>query len=486
MPTVVETRDSNNVVIARNISYGIAALQDSLYSAAQSVVDTPGCKATISLTGKLAGFVSGVGLSTVCDIIKGESPGEAVVTSVAGAALAFAVIPASAPALLAFVGGVILSEIGNWLADKAIDGVASIYAYAMGESQDHFSEGMGTVTNTPIALDLDGDGLEIIALADSNAFFDLDVDGFRENVQWLSGDDGFLALDANANGKIDDNSELFGDTGGHANGWDKLADLDTNGNDAIDANDAAWSDLLVWRDLDGDGFTDEGELFTLDELGITSISLNADSDLSSTYTTVGGDTLEATDLLFEQNQMLTIYNGEVDLDPEVLFMPWLRGYGQVADLPIAMSLDADLKALVAQMAEYDDIDVIRDAVQNLLAVWAGADGISPSAKRGQFSAQKLAILEAFMGVDFSHVNRGQVTTNAYLEAADRLEESWDSLFNHYVNMFTFQVLLEGEVDGNIGDDTLSGGDGDDTLYGHYGNDELVWRFRERQPVRPWR
>jgi len=178
----------------------------------------------------------------------------------------------------------------------------------MQTARDYFSTASTIRLSSPIALDLNGDGLGTTALAGSTAFFDLDLDGFRENVEWLNPNDGFLARDLNANGRIDDNTELFGDTEGHANGWDKLAELDSNSDGVINADDAAWSELLVWRDLDGDGYTDEGELFTLDELNIASISLDADDSLISSFTFADGTTNEAADLYFEQDDIVPSQN----------------------------------------------------------------------------------------------------------------------------------------------------------------------------------
>ena len=43
---------------------------------------------------------------------------------------------------------------------------------------------------SPLVFDLDGDGVELVSLADSRAFFDLDVNGFGERTAWVKGDDG--------------------------------------------------------------------------------------------------------------------------------------------------------------------------------------------------------------------------------------------------------------------------------------------------------
>ena len=130
-----------------------------------------------------------------------------------------------------------------------------------------------------LVIDLDGDGVELVSLADSRAFFDLDVNGFAEFTAWVKGDDGFLAFDRNGNGRIDDRTELFGALdpaqAQTANGFTELAKLNTNGDGRIDAQDAAFGSLRIWRDLDGDGLTDAGELQTLAQAGITSINLAA-------------------------------------------------------------------------------------------------------------------------------------------------------------------------------------------------------------------
>jgi T1SS-143 domain-containing protein len=126
----------------------------------------------------------------------------------------------------------------------------------------------------PIILDLDGNGFTFASLSEG-ANFDLDGDGHKDRVAWNSSGDGILAFDANGNGIIDDGTELFTpwfNGGSFANGSEALASLDSNGDGIIDENDDAFANLLVWQDLNGDGVTDEGELRTLAEHGITSLS----------------------------------------------------------------------------------------------------------------------------------------------------------------------------------------------------------------------
>ena len=51
---------------------------------------------------------------------------------------------------------------------------------------------------------MDGDGIELVALSDSQAMFDLDNDNFAQHMGWVAADDALLAIDRNGNGRIDD------------------------------------------------------------------------------------------------------------------------------------------------------------------------------------------------------------------------------------------------------------------------------------------
>ncbi|MDL2294122.1 hypothetical protein LJC60_05775 [Ruminococcaceae bacterium OttesenSCG-928-D13] len=97
--------------------------------------------------------------------------------------------------------------------------------------------------------------------------FDLDADGVMDQISFAGAGSGFLALDKNGDGEINDGSELFGPNTG--NGFDELRAWDKDGNDWIDESDAVFSQLRIWsKDADG---TDR--LFTLQELGIGAIYL---------------------------------------------------------------------------------------------------------------------------------------------------------------------------------------------------------------------
>ncbi len=129
----------------------------------------------------------------------------------------------------------------------------------------------------PIILDLDKNGFAFSSI-DNGVTFDIDADGKGDQIAWTS-DDGILAYDVDGNGLIDNGSEIFTpdfNGGKFASGVAALASLDSNQDGKIDANDDAFSKLQVWVDADNDGISDDGELSSLSDNGVASISLATD------------------------------------------------------------------------------------------------------------------------------------------------------------------------------------------------------------------
>ncbi|MEO0870389.1 MAG: hypothetical protein AAFY19_00310, partial [Pseudomonadota bacterium] len=132
----------------------------------------------------------------------------------------------------------------------------------------------GIVNASPLVLDLDGDGIEMVALQDSTVGWDIDNDDFAELVSWVLPDDGLLAIDLDGNDRIDNHSELFGTA--TTDGFTVLAAYDTNFDGVINAQDDQFDDLILWQDFNQDGVSSPGEMRSLAEAGIVSISLDAD------------------------------------------------------------------------------------------------------------------------------------------------------------------------------------------------------------------
>lgn len=60
----------------------------------------------------------------------------------------------------------------------------------------------------PIAMDLDGDGVELTDINSSTAFYDIQGDGYQYRMGWVDTDDGLLAFDINNDGVINQDGEI--------------------------------------------------------------------------------------------------------------------------------------------------------------------------------------------------------------------------------------------------------------------------------------
>ncbi|HEX5803910.1 MAG TPA: hypothetical protein VFY24_12860 [Azospira sp.] len=112
----------------------------------------------------------------------------------------------------------------------------------------------------PLVINYEGRAAD---LTDLRFDFDLDADGSAESLPVLATGSGYLALDTNRNGRIDDGRELFGAQSG--NGFADLAQLDADGNGWLDDADPVFAALGVW-------FPD-GELKPLKETGVGALNL---------------------------------------------------------------------------------------------------------------------------------------------------------------------------------------------------------------------
>ncbi|HEV8436322.1 MAG TPA: hypothetical protein VGR95_23135 [Thermoanaerobaculia bacterium] len=136
---------------------------------------------------------------------------------------------------------------------------------------------------SPIVINLDRGPFRLSGVAVDPVWFDINADGRLDMMGWTARDsnEGFLALDRNGNGIIDNGTELFGNyaplkNGQRApNGFVALAEYDDNRDGVIDAKDQAWQRLWIWIDVNHDGTSQAEELHTLDDVGIASLGLDA-------------------------------------------------------------------------------------------------------------------------------------------------------------------------------------------------------------------
>jgi len=117
--------------------------------------------------------------------------------------------------------------------------------------------------STPLVLAFDD---APVTFTNPAGAFDLAGRDTLVHTDWVSQATPWLVLDRNANGVIDDGTELFGsmtrlEDGQRAkNGFLALAPLDTDHDGWITAEDPAFARLALWRDLDQDRVSSAAEL----------------------------------------------------------------------------------------------------------------------------------------------------------------------------------------------------------------------------------
>ena len=303
---------------------------------------------------------------------------------------------------------------------------------------------------SPLVLDMDGDGIELVALSDSQAMFDLDNDGFAQHTGWVAADDALLAIDRNGNGRIDDIAEVFGS--GTVDGFTELTALDSNGDGTIDASDARFGDLRLWRDANGNGRSEAEELQSLTEGGVKSIALNAtasDTTLAghrishtSSFTRTDETTATIVDAWFENDRHISVYQPDdtFTLHEHVPALPELRGYGVVADLSIAMTLDAGLRQSVTDLVKNSDtlsMSNFRAGVEAMVLDWTGADTTDPGSRGPGMDARHLVAMEALMGAGFEQDDDAYLTNPGPISAV-----VLEADFQNYIDAVTVRLLAQ--------------------------------------------
>lgn len=281
----------------------------------------------------------------------------------------------------------------------------------VGDWLDDIYSSVNHTQQSPIVLDLNGDGIGYTSIGSSEVLFDVDNDGFAEHVEWIDGNDGFLVRDLNANGKIDNVTEMFGDNGG-TSAYQKLATLDSNFDGKLTSADTQWASIKIWQDANENGVVDSGELKTLSSLNIASINVTHTNDLTlnghavagtSTFTYTNSTTGQVADVLLETDQVNSWINNAPVIDSSVAFLPASRGYGILDDLQSAMSQNAALKGLVGDFCALNlatEAHTIYDKLETLILNWANAADVDVNKNGPNVDGRHLSVLEKVTDLNY--------------------------------------------------------------------------------------
>ncbi len=190
------------------------------------------------------------------------------------------------------------------------------------------------------------------------------------------------------------------------------------------------------------------ELFRLADLGIVSISLDAEASNASiagnrvthvsTFTWSDGSTNEIADVWFEYDDIHTVAGGTWPaLTVEIRSLPSLRGYGVVADLHLVMSRNPGLLGEVEALATapiatlLDPGFNLETRFRSLLWQWAQVDDEAADGRGRYIDGRDLAFLEILTDRRFDQ--RG--SPDPYVEAAATLRNAMEKA--HDAMLFRF-------------------------------------------------
>ncbi|MDM7953850.1 MAG: calcium-binding protein [Cyanobium sp. CZS 25K] len=310
------------------------------------------------------------------------------------ASLAVAPLLAAGPLGWLAAGGLVLSAsmIGSAYADEAAEfmagHLADLWDRGLEALRDQFQAAERTYS-CPLVLDLDRNGVITSAESFASIYFDHDDNGFAERTGWISPTDGLLVRDLDGNGAIDHGGELFGNNtllpngSKAANGFKALAALDENGDRFIDDLDSAWSTLKVWVDGNSNGVVEQGELQSLNQVGVLRLGVGfAESDFVDShgnrhlqlgeFQASDGTFQSMHDVWFRVDQARTRWLHPLSLDEGISSLPNLKGMGSVRDLHQAIASDpsGELKLILERWIQGSGMQ--REAlIDPLIFYWVG-------------------------------------------------------------------------------------------------------------------
>lgn len=302
----------------------------------------------------------------------------------------------------------------------------------------------------PLIIDLGEPGIKLHSL-ENGVNFDMDNNGYAEKTAWTDTEDGFLALDRDGSGKIENGGELFGDRvtlkdgTTSASGFEALAELDTDKDGKIDASDAEFEKLLIWTDKNHNGTSEADELKSLSAHGIISISL-AYRETSITDEETGVMNAETADVTISINgteKITEISEFWFPVNTADTTHVGIVTAGNIPDIESALANDATgkLAGWIYMFTETQDYAWKRYYLRQILYTLADAQETDPESRGGNIDARKIKVIEKFMGRNFD----GTGGENPNAGAASILEEIYCDIEDSYYNILN----LYGELGGYL-------------------------------------
>lgn len=282
---------------------------------------------------------------------------------------------------------------------------------------------------SPLVIDLQKNGLSLTSF-ESEGTFDIDGDGFAEFSGWVTSfsnssggvtGDGFLVVDKNNNGLIDNVTEMFGENGG-TTAWSKLQSYDSNKDNVVNNQDINWGNIKIWCDLNQDKWTDSGELFSPESLSVKGFNYKNDGYFEDDFSITSGNIIDGRstwihadgskgylyDVFFQVEEQYGNYVGsDLKKSPPIdmgVFSsyPIVRGTGHFLPSYYAIKQDPALRALFDNLKNFNlssTSDEAEAVISTILKRWAHKDGVDPGSRGPNVDARELSTFEYYYGID---------------------------------------------------------------------------------------
>lgn len=285
----------------------------------------------------------------------------------------------------------------------------------------------------PLIIDLKTVGIELCSLTEG-VNFDLDNNGYAEKTAWIGTEDGFLALDRDGNGTIDNGGELFGDQvdigGGilSSSGFEALSMLDSNNDKIIDSQDDCYSKLLVWVDSNHNGYSEANELNSMSYYEIREIELSHTEE-SVVDESTGTMLAETAKVIYQNDLETTISEFWFPVNSSDTTHGDVITAGNVPSIEQAIEDDetGELALLVGNFVEAENIASRKYYLKKILYFITDSNDIAINSRGGNIDARDLHVIEQFMGRNFNGVGG----TNPNSNAANILKNVYKDIENYY-------------------------------------------------------
>jgi plastocyanin len=337
-----------------------------------------------------------------------------------------------------------LDNIGTWLGNffNGLLGLPSDFIKGL--------EWLFGARHDPLVIDLTGGGINIEDSSNPLApYFRFSSGNFATKTSWIGNGNAFLVIQSTNSAygvSLGDGYRLLGT--GAESGFDILKALDGNEDGQINASDPAYASLAVWEDGTGDGVFNPTNVVSLADAGITSISLNTSSantaiggstiTQTSTVTFANGTSTEIAQVDLGYNPDETTYTGSYTKTTQIGGLPNIRGYGNVANLDISMSLDPTLTNLVQNLVSDTPNSVagFDSSIQTIMYEWAGVEAVSTSSGN-VFDGQKVDFLAEYTPYTSAFTTNG--TPPWFIGQAIAMNGAWNSVFDVIEAQFLVQL-----------------------------------------------